>query len=61
MWLVVGDSRYADVHIATADIIVELVQAAGWTLKGFEAFRSMRSSAQQGGSRELAETLIIFD
>ena len=60
-WLVVGDSRYADVHIATGDIIAELVEASGWRVKGFEPFRSMRSSAQQGGRAELAETLITID
>ena len=49
IWLVVGESRYADVQITTADITAELVEASGWRLKGFEPFRSIRSSAQQGG------------
>ena len=61
IWLVVGESRYADVHIATAEITAELVEASGWRIKGFEPFRSMRSSAQQGGHPELAETLIMID
>ena len=61
IWLVVGESRYADVLIASADITVELVEASGWRIKGFEPFRSMRSSAQQGGRQDLAETLIMID
>lgn len=60
-WLVVGDSRYAGIRIAAADIIAELTEASGWRVKRFEPFRSMRSSAQQGGRRELAETLMVID
>ena len=60
-WLVVGNSRYAGVEIATADIIVELAEASRLRVKGFEPFRSMRSSAQQGGLPDLAETLIMID
>ena len=59
-WLVVGDSRYAGVQIATADIIAEIAPQHGWVVKGLEPFRSMRLSAQQGGHPELAETLIIL-
>ena len=60
-WLVVGDSRYAGIGVAAAHIIGELTEAAGWRVKRFEPFRSMRSSAQQGGRPELAETLIVID
>jgi hypothetical protein len=59
-WLVVGDSQYAGVAIATADIIGQLAPTVGWTVIGFEPFRSMRLSAQQGGKPELAETLIML-
>lgn len=59
-WLVVGDSRYAGVQIATADIIAEIASQNGWTVEGRESFRSMRLSAQQGGQSELAETLIVL-
>ena len=58
LWLVVGDSRYAGIQVATADIIGELATRGGWTVKGCEPFRSMRLSAQQGGRPELAETLV---
>lgn len=57
-WMVVGDSQYGGVQIATAAIIGELSLAAGWEVLGFEPFRSMRLSAQQGGRLELAETLV---
>lgn len=60
VWLVVGDSRYAGVQIATADIIGELARREQWVLCGFEPFRSMRLSAQQGGRPELTETLIML-
>lgn len=60
VWLVVGDSRYAGIQIATADIVGELAEREKWALRGFEPFRSMRLSAQQGGRPELAETLIML-
>ena len=60
-WLVVGDSRYAGIRISTADIVAELAMASGWRLKQIEPFRSMRSSAQQGGRPELSETLIVIE
>ena len=59
-WMVVGDSRYAGIRIASAEIIAEIAQARGWKLCGIEPFRSMRASAQQGGRRELAETLLVL-
>ena len=59
-WLIVGDSRYCDVHISTATILAELARADGWNLESQEPFRSMRASPQQGGRIELAETLLIF-
>ncbi len=60
-WLVVGDSQYADVQIATAKIIGQLSPGAGWHVRSIEPFRSMRLSPQQGGRPELAESLIILD
>lgn len=61
LWLVVGDSQYAGIPIPTADIIGELAMAGEWRLRGYEPFRSMRLSAQQGGRPELAETLIMLE
>jgi hypothetical protein len=60
MWIVIGDSRYAGVHISSAQILCELAPAVGWTLRSLEPIRAMRASAQQGGATELAETLLVF-
>jgi hypothetical protein len=59
-WVVVGDSRYANVHIPTAKILSELAPGFGYEVASHEPMRSMRSSAQQGGLEELAETLLVF-
>lgn len=59
-WVVVGDSRYADIQVETGQILGELAGNTGLRVDHHEPFRKMRSSAQQGGRRELAETLLIF-
>lgn len=59
-WLLVGDSRYADVVIPTATIFSELANTAGFRTVAMEETRSMRSSAQQGGRYELAESLLVL-
>jgi hypothetical protein len=60
VWMVLGDSRYADVRIRTASILSELALNVGWKIKALEPCRSMRASAQQGGRRELTETLLVL-
>lgn len=60
IWAVVGDSLYAGVHVPVAKILAELSVSHGYDCVGMESFRSMRSSAQQGGKHELEETLIIL-
>jgi hypothetical protein len=60
VWMVMGDSQYADVHIRTADIIAQLAPCAGYKISRMEAFRSMHSSAQQGGRPALNETLLVL-
>ncbi len=60
VWLVVGDSRYAEVVIPTATVLDELAEAAGYRTVSVESFRSMRSSAQQGGEHGLAESLVVL-
>ena len=57
-WGVIGDSRYAGVHIGSAEIVGELAIKRGWEMEGIEPFRSMRLSPQQGGTAELSETLL---
>jgi len=61
VWLVVGDSRYAGVTIPTAAIIDELAPTYSFRTLFVEPFRSMRSSAQQGGRQELSETLVVLN
>lgn len=60
VWAVVGDSRYANVHVPTAAIIADLAPALGFDVVGVESFRSMRVSAQQGGREELDESLLVL-
>jgi hypothetical protein len=60
IWMVVGDSQYGDVVVPTAQIIKELGSSVGLHAISIEPFRSMRSSAQQGGRYELAESLLIM-
>lgn len=60
VWAVVGDSLYAKIHIPVAKILGELAATIGYEVLTTEAFRSMRTSAQQGGHRELEETLLVL-
>ena len=60
-YVVVGDSRYAGVHVPVARILTETVKSLGYRLVGLEPSRSMRSSPQQGGRPDLAETLVVLE
>lgn len=60
LWMIVGDSKYQGIYIPVATILVELATSLGFTVDTIEAFRSMRSSAQQGGRKDLKETLIVL-
>lgn len=60
IWMVVGDSRYAGVLVPTARIITELATSLDLKVLSTEPFRSMRSSAQQGGNADLVETLLVL-
>jgi hypothetical protein len=60
VWMVVGESRYGHIQIATAEILDQLVPLHGWRVEHIEDCRSMRSSPQHGGRNELAETLMIL-
>ena len=59
-WVIVGDSRYVGVPIESASILVDLVPQMGLIVESVEPFRSMRTSAQQGGNHELAERMLIL-
>lgn len=60
VWMVVGDSRYAGVDVPVGAVLCELAAANGWTINHAQPIRHMRSSAQQGGRSELAESLIVL-
>jgi hypothetical protein len=59
-YIVLGDSRYAEVTIPTAAIVTDCARKLGFYVESAEPFRSMRVAPQQGGRPELAETLVIF-
>ena len=61
VWMAVGDSRYSGVSIPVAQILEELVPHLGFHVVNTEPFRSMRASAQQGGMKELAESLLVLE
>ena len=60
VYMVVGDSRYANVDIPVARILGEQAKELGFEVLSSEPFRSMRVSPQQGGQSELPETLIVL-
>ena len=59
--IVVGDSRYAGVHVDVPQIVRELLQQEGLRFRSAREVRSMRTSAQQGGAFLLSESLIVID
>jgi hypothetical protein len=60
VYMVVGDSQYSGVPVPVARIREELSTSMGFQVTGAEPFRSMRASPQQGGRKELLETLITL-
>lgn len=56
--MVVGDSRYADVRIEVAAILAELAKSMGFGRVTTREVRQMRASAQQGGTFQLAESIV---
>lgn len=56
--MVVGDSRYANVRIEVATILAELASDMGFGHVITREVRQMRSSAQQGGHFQLAESIV---
>lgn len=60
VFLAVGNSKYAGVVVDAESILKEIALANGFGSATSEPIRSMRSSAQQGGRRELTEALITL-
>ena len=59
-YVVVGDSRYAGVHVRVGTILGEVAESLGYRVLEMEPSRSMRASPQQGGRQELGETLVVM-
>ena len=59
-WIVVGDSRYAGIQVPVASILGELAESQGWHRLRIEPVRTIRTSAQQGGQRQLVEQLLVL-
>jgi DNA methylase len=60
VFLVVGDSRYANIRIPVGKIVAEEAPSLGYKVCSVEPFRSMRTSPQQGGEHDLDESLVIL-
>jgi len=58
VFLAVGNSMYGDVVVDTETILKEIADQLDYNTIESEPVRSMRSSAQQGGRKELTESLI---
>ena len=60
VYMVVGDSRYSGVDIPVTEGLSQIAPELGYRVVGVEPFRSMRASPQQGGRKELSESLITL-
>jgi hypothetical protein len=60
MYVVIGNSMYAGIEVDVGRILEQLAPRANLTFLSRTPFRSMRSSPQQGGKKELEESLLIF-
>jgi hypothetical protein len=58
--LVVGDSQYLGVHLPVPKVLEELAPYHGLQVVAQHKVRSMRSSAQQGGTLNLPESLVTI-
>jgi DNA modification methylase len=56
--IVVGDSRYASVRVEVGAILAEVAAEVGFGRVSVRQVRQMRVSAQQGGSFQLAESIV---
>ena len=59
-FIVVGDSRYGSVTVPVAQILQDLAVGKQLEVISTKPYRSMRASPQQGGRKELLETLVTF-
>ena len=59
-YIVLGDSRYAGIHIPVTEGFSEMVPDLGYQVLDVEPLPSKRTSPQQGGRKELAESLFTL-
>jgi hypothetical protein len=60
IFMAVGSSKYEGVLVDVPAILIEIAIASGLQVVDSSAIRSMRASAQQGGRKELSESLIVL-
>ena len=61
VYMVVGNSCYADIEVMVAEILAEIVPQLGYKIVRLDSFRAIRMSPQQGGRPKLAETLVVLE
>ena len=59
--VVIGDSKYAGVHVDVAQILQEAAKGVGFRVISRDSMRSMRNSAQHGGAFEFKEHCIVME
>jgi len=57
-FIVVGDSCYRGIPVRVADILAEVAEAEGFSVRAPKVVRKMRTSAQQGGGHALNESVL---
>jgi len=60
VFMAVGNSQYAGVRIDVPKILADISENLGFEVISSHAIRSMRTSAQQGGEHDLAESLVVL-
>ena len=61
MYMVVGNSCYADIEVEVAEILAEIAPQLGYEIVRLDPVRAIRMSPQQGGRQKLAETLVVLE
>lgn len=61
VYMVVGNSCYADIEVKVAEILAEIVPQLGYKIVRLDPCRAIRMSPQQGGRPKLAETLVVLE
>ena len=60
VYVVIGDSKYSGIHIPVIEGFATAVSEFGYQVLDIEALASKRTSPQQGGRKELTESLITL-